>query len=188
MEEEFDVAGDGLKILQTSETVDTFFVSMTEEFKDINYYLPLKSVLDSTGSGDVVTILLNSNGGDLTTALTVSQWIKEANATVVAQLGPENSSAATMIPLFCDFVEVGRWSSFMIHSVCYQTGRDTQKRISDFVNFSDKYLKDVFTDVYNGFLTKEEIDNIIDNSKEMWMGPKEIYERMLKVKGENVIC
>lgn len=47
--------------------------------------------------------------------------------------------------------------------------------------FMDKSLNDAFKDFYSGFLTEEEMDEVIDG-RDLWIGPEEVRERWENVK------
>ena len=44
--------------------------------------------------------------------------------------------------------------------------------------FVDKNLNNAFTDYYGGFLTQQEIENVIDG-KDLWLGKEEVDRRWL---------
>jgi len=85
------------------------------------------------------------------------------------------ASAATMLSLSCDKLEVADHTSFMIHSSSGGISGKTHETKA-YMEFSDKNTRGIFKDVYKGFLTDKEINQVLDG-KDMWMGKEEVLNR-----------
>ena len=48
--------------------------------------------------------------------------------------------------------------------------------IVDYINFSDKSLKETFASIYEGFLSKKELDEVI-KGKDMWFTANDVRQR-----------
>ena len=79
---------------------------LMSEIYEPEVYNELCYTLEHT-SADYVRLVMNNGGGQLDSMLSIIDAIKRSNATVVAVLSGTVASAATMIALACDEVEVG---------------------------------------------------------------------------------
>jgi ATP-dependent protease ClpP protease subunit len=153
---------------------------LMSEIYEPEVYNELCYTLEYT-SADYVRLVMNNGGGQLDSMLSIIDAIKRSNATVVAVLSGTVASAATMIALACDEIEVADHTSFMIHS---SSGGTTGKHheTKAYMEFSDKNLENIFKDLYKSFLTDDEIAKVLEG-KDMWMGKKETLERFANMKG-----
>jgi ATP-dependent protease ClpP protease subunit len=138
---------------------------------------------------DIIKIHINSPGGVLTTAIQLMRCLEETEATVICSVEGECMSAATMIFLCADMVEVSNHSMFMFHNYSGGTfgkGGEMMDQLQYERSWSEKMLRDVYED----FLTEEEIGMMLNN-KDLWMTGDEVVERMtqkaekLKIKIAN---
>ena len=96
----------------------------------------------------------------------------------MARLTGTVASAGTIIALSCHDMEVEDFTSFMIHN--YSTGTQGKgHEIVDYINFTEKDLKKTFTQIYSGFLTTHEINEII-KGKDMWLSSEDVRKRWFK--------
>lgn len=127
-----------------------------------------------------VTLHLNTPGGYLHSAMMLVDAIKNAKAKTVAYLTGTVASAGTIIALSCDELIVSDHLSFMIHNYSGGiSGKGHEMKAQQ--EFSDKNLNSAFNDFYVGFLTPEEMSNIIDG-KNMWLTSKETRVRWARRK------
>ena len=148
---------------------------LMSEIYEPEVYNELCYTLEYT-SADYVRLVMNNGGGQLDAMLSIIDAIKKSNATVVAVLSGTVASAATMIALVCDEVEVADHTSFMIHSASGGTsGKNHETKA--YMEFSDSNLKNIFNDVYKGFLSTEEIEKVLEG-KDMWMNKEEVLNRI----------
>jgi len=83
-------------------------------------YIDMFDTIRNARDADIVKIYLNSMGGDLFTAIQFRRVMAETAATTVCSVEGACMSAATMIMLAADEVELSDNSSFMIHN--YSSG------------------------------------------------------------------
>lgn len=127
-----------------------------------------------------VTLHLNTPGGYLHSAMMLVDAIKNAKAKTVAYLTGTVASAGTIIALSCDELIVSDHLSFMIHNYSGGiSGKGHEMKAQQ--EFSDKNLNSAFNGFYAGFLTPEEMSNIIDG-KDMWLTSEETRVRWARRK------
>ncbi len=133
---------------------------------------------------DVIVLHINCFGGDLYTAIQFIRVMNECEGTIVASIEGACMSAATMIFLQADEVEISKHSAFMFHNYSGGTigkGGEMIDQLTYERSWSENLLKDVYAD----FLTQKEIESML-NGKDLWMNSDEVLHRMqLKVKKIN---
>jgi ATP-dependent protease ClpP protease subunit len=131
----------------------------------------------SASEEDDVQIILNTVGGNLSTALAFREALGVCNAQTTAIIMNECSSAGTILALSCQQVAVLDSAEFMIHTAKFGSGGNTNN-VKDHVDFTHKQVTKLIEDTYAGFLTKAEIEQV-KNGKEFWMDSAEIKIRLL---------
>lgn len=140
------------------------------EYRDLIY------CIDNLGQDDVLTLVVNSPGGFIHTACAIIDSINRTQGKIRAEVTGRCHSAATCITLSCHEIYISDYTSFMIHSATYGTIGKMHEVSHDYV-FNDNYLKDFIKDSYYGFLTPEEIDNVLQG-KDHWMRATEVRQRL----------
>ncbi len=163
----------------TSESGDiTAYIS--DQIDEAFVYNELCHKLRHAPVGSTATIHLNTPGGYLHSAMMLIDAIKSSKATTVAHLTGTVASAGTIIALSCDELIVSEHLSFMIHNYSGGiSGKGHEMKAQQ--EFSDKNLNTAFNDFYAGFLTPEEMVNIIDG-KDMWLTSEETRIRWARRK------
>ena len=87
-----------------------------------------------------------------------------------------NYSAAGLIALSCQNVEVGEFATLMCHNSQYGLGGYTTD-IKDRAVFEHKMISKIMHSVYRFFLSPEEIESVLMN-KTIWLDSDEIIERL----------
>ena len=126
----------------------------------------------------MIVFHINSYGGDLFTAIQFMRVLTETKANIVASVEGACMSAATLIFLTAKHWEISNHSMFMFHNYSGASigkGGEMYDQISHFKVWGDKLLKDV----YSGFLTPDEIKEILNN-KDVWMTGEEVSKRLKK--------
>jgi ATP-dependent protease ClpP protease subunit len=124
------------------------------------------------------SIRINSEGGDLFSALQLCRAIQESTATIVCSVEGICMSAATLIFLSGDRFEISDHTMFMFHNYSSGTigkGGEMYDQITHFRAWSEK----LFNSFYKDFLTKEEIKSILDN-KDIWLNADDVAARLSK--------
>ena len=149
---------------------------LTNTIEEPSEYNELCFRLKSASPAEIFTLVINTPGGILDSALMLVDAIKTSKAKVIAQISGTVASAGTIITLACDDVEVAPHTAFMIHN--YSGGLVGKgHELKAHQEFVDANLNNSFTDLYKGFLTPSEIKKVIDG-KDYWMNRDEVLERL----------
>jgi ATP-dependent protease ClpP protease subunit len=124
---------------------------------------------------DLITIHINSEGGQVHTALQLVDAIEESNATIVGSVSGMCYSAATFIFLSCERWEISEHASFLFHN--YRSGVIGKGgEMHDQITFERRWSESMIKAFYEGFLTTEEIKSILDG-KDLWMSREDVGAR-----------
>lgn len=151
---------------------------LDDEVTEVSDYRELISLLRYATENDVVRININNYGGHLTTCIAIVNAIRNCQATTIGSLTGVAYSAAGAILLACDVQEIGNHVGFMAHPANggdYGTLHQRQQSIKHTLEM----LRSLYEDVYEGFLSKEEIDSILKQD-DVWLNEKEIKSRLEK--------
>lgn len=134
------------------------------------------ALLAGVGYQDSVKFLITSVGGSLDTSNLLTKAIRETQAHTKAFIGSTCASAATAIALACKEWEIDSQSSFMIHTASFGAyGKTPDIEIE--VKHRGMMIRRWVQDTYEGFLTQEEIDRVIDG-KDYYFEGEELAERL----------
>jgi ATP-dependent protease ClpP protease subunit len=139
-------------------------------------YIEWFDQIRNAGANDVIVLHINCFGGDLYTAIQFIRVLQECQGIVVASVEGACMSAATMIFLQADEVEISNHSAFMFHNYSGGTigkGGEMIDQLTYERSWSEKLLKEVYAD----FLNEKEIESIL-NGKDLWMSSDEVTKRM----------
>jgi len=150
-------------------------VYITENLDEPSLYNELCALLRDASEAETVTLYLNTPGGMIDSAFMIIDAIKHTKAKVTAHLSGTVASAGTLIALSCHKLIVADHTAFMIHN--YSGGLQGKgHEMKAHQKFIDESLNKAFEDIYKGFLSSEEMIEIIDG-KDMWMGKDEVVAR-----------
>jgi ATP-dependent protease ClpP protease subunit len=141
-------------------------------------YVEWFDVIRNAGENDIVKIYINSYGGDLFTAIQFLRVLKDSAGPVVVSVEGACMSAATIIFLCADQIEVSEHSMFMFHNYsggAIGKGGEMLDQLIHERAWSEKMLRDIYED----FLTEKEISAMLDN-KDIWMDGEEVVKRLEK--------
>ena len=151
---------------------------LIDEIGEAKNFLKWYDILQSASEDDLVIIHINCWGGDVMTAVQLITQIKTCQANVVCQIESACCSAATMIALACDGLICYKHGYMMIHtSSGFTFGK--QSDIKKEEEFYNKWLETFFNETYKHFLTKKEIDSILDGH-DMWLVADDVVARFKK--------
>ena len=158
----------------SSKTLDAYITSdigLPIDYNELTYRIK------NAPSDYTINLHINTPGGVIDGALFIIDAINKTPAAVTAFLTGTVASAGTIIALACDNVVASAHLSFMIHN--YSGGMSGKgHEMKAHQEFVDKNLNNAFTDYYGGFLTIQEIENVIDG-KDLWLGKEEVDRRWL---------
>lgn len=167
----------GLPVYTTSSVSHQHVVYIDELITTSPKYRNVLFTLDNASGNDVVSFHLNTPGGNVDTTLQICNAIANTEAHTVAVCHGTVASCGTILALSCDETIILPNTTWMIHPLSWGLKGDT-KTIKNAVDFNTKQILRLCHEVYFGFLTEEEIDNMIENSTELWMDSEEVHERL----------
>ena len=139
-------------------------------------YTDWLDTIRNCNENDIVKIHINSPGGDLLTTIQLVRALQETLATVICSVEGQCMSAATLVFLQADIVEISEHSMFMFHNYSGGTiGKGGE--MYDNIVYERKWSERLFRDIYRDFLTEFEISSMLDN-KDIWMDGEEVTERI----------
>lgn len=148
---------------------------LTEAIDEPSFYNELCYLLENSVPSETIYLHINTPGGMIDSAFMIIDAIKASKARVVGKLSGSVCSAGTLISMVCDELEVADHTSFMIHNYSggiIGKGHEMKSR----QEFLDSSLNSAFRSFYSGFLTEDEMDEIIDG-KDYWMDKHEVLTR-----------
>lgn len=144
--------------------------------KSPSEYIKEYHLLRNASPLDDVKIYINSGGGDLAAALQFMRVMGECQAEITCSVEGECMSAATMIFLCGDAYEITPHSLFMFHN--YSGGIIGKGgEMYDQALFEREWSTKLLKDVYDEFLTTDEIEQLLEN-KNFWMHSDEVDLRL----------
>ena len=149
---------------------------LTGAIGDAKDYQDWNQMMRAASEHDVVYLHINSNGGEIFTAIQLMRTMQETQATVVASVEGMCMSAATLLFLTADVCEVSEHSHFMFHTYSSGNWGKGSDQLAN-VMADDKWARHLFNTVYKGFLDPKEMSAMIDG-KDLWMNPAEVGKRL----------
>ena len=155
-----------------------FTVYLDNEISRPSKYRNLVEFLDKAKPEDVFTLKLNGPGGYLDTCTQLIHAIQSTEATVVGELVGEICSAHANIFVACHTHIIHPYSVMMVHTItggAYGKGED----IIRMGNAANEVIKLMYADLFDGFLTEQELTDVLDNNKDLWfVGGDDIEARL----------
>lgn len=150
--------------------------------EDTDDYFDLFETLRTSNEGDVVRIVIDCYGGSVSVGYVIIQHIleaRQAGVDVIAVIGRNCASMATVVAMYCTDLELYPWSNMMIHSgseAHYGAMNECKKSIQFSLQEGEKDLRRD----YEHFLTPNEITHLIENSEPMLLDVDEIRTRWIR--------
>lgn len=157
-----------------------FEFNLDEDIKEPCYYRNLIEVLNNATEQDLVVLNINSGGGHLDSAISIIDALRNTRANTLAWISGSAYSAAGIIALSCQNLEVGEFATLMCHNSQYGLGGYTTD-IKDRAVFEHKMISKIMHSVYKHFLSVDEVEAVLSN-KTIWMDADEIVERFTKMQ------
>lgn len=160
--------------------VHEFYLS--GEIESSDEYISWFDTIRHAGENDVIKIYINSYGGDVFTAIQLMRALKETPASIVMSVEGACMSAATMVFLCGQAFEVSEHSMFMFHNYsggAVGKGGEMLDQLQHEKSWSERLLHKIYED----FLTKEEIESMLNN-KDIWMDGHEVVKRLESKKAK----
>ena len=149
---------------------------LTGRIEEADQYIAVFDMIRHATSEDVVKIYVNSPGGDLFTALQFGRAMGDSDATIIVSVEGQCCSAATIIALAADMVELSNHCVWMCHN--YSSGTFGKGgEMYDQMSFERTWSEGLFRDVYDGFLTDKEINAMLDG-RDIWLAADDVMKRL----------
>jgi ATP-dependent protease ClpP protease subunit len=163
---------DYVPIVKAGQHTDVYLTAGIEAPEDYNQ---LCYILERSFTSETITLHINNGGGYIDSGFMIIDALKKSAATVTAKLTGTVASAATIIALACDKVEIADHTAFMIHN--YSGGvQGKGNEMKAQMDFTHAGLQAAFKDIYGGFLTEDEMENVIAD-RDMWLTKREVEKR-----------
>lgn len=161
---------------QISSNIYTAFID--KGIGEPSNYRRLFHILRNAGENDIVRLHINTHGGMLSTGIALMNAILGCRAKTIGIVDFEAISAGTLPIMACDDVIMMPGSYIMIHHASFGTPRQTVSQIRDYIGFTVEHLDEIIENIYEGFLTEEEIYDVIENNKELYIKAEEVEQRL----------
>lgn len=154
-------------------------VFLNDEIYEPGAYNELCYTLENT-SADSVRMYMNNGGGQLDSMLSIIASMERCGCEITGVLSGTVASAATMIALKCDKLEVADHTSWLTHYYSGGTGGKGNE-IKAKHDFESIEIPKLFKQIHKDFLTPSEITRVIDG-KDIWLNKDQILERFARMK------
>lgn len=153
-----------------------FYIS--GEIETPECYIDMFDIIRHARQDDTVKLYVNSYGGDLFTGIQFLRVLSESAAEVIVSIEGACMSAATLLFLAADSVEITPHSSIMIHNYSSGTfGKGNEMHYQ--IQHERKWSEHLFREVYEDFLSDAEITAVLDG-KDIWLDSDEVLVRLQK--------
>jgi len=159
---------------------ELYRVYMLDEIGMPQDYAEVVELLQDLDETVTVEWFLNSPGGILSSATMILDALVNTKAKVIGKLSGLVASAATMLTMGFDEVEIAPYIEFLVHN--YSGGLSGKgNELKSQQAFVEKETAKLFKEVYKGFLTPGEVKKIMSD-QDIWMNKEEIEKRLAKRK------
>lgn len=162
---------------QETFTSTSYIINLDKDVTDPHHYREIVQTLLTMGENDVANWNINTWGGDLYTTIMLIDAIRQCQGSNygIVTLG---SSAGSFLALALDDCEVIPHGEMFLHEVQsgnYGSNSNQEKRILFMKEKQRRFIEDIYED----FLTKEEME-YIQNNGELWLSDEDCNERLEK--------
>jgi len=148
---------------------------LSGEISSPDNYIEWFDAIRNAKYDDTVKIYINSSGGHMDTALQFLRVLSETNAEVVCSIEGACASAATIIFLAADTLEVTPNSLFMVHNYSSGAFGKGNEMVSQ-IMFERTWSEKLFNAVYKHFMSAQEIKDVL-NGQDLWLDSDEVIIR-----------
>lgn len=168
-----------VSIETVTQSFDIIRVYLTDDgINEIGEHLEQIEAVRNATENDIVEIYtIACGGGYVNSIVPLCNAIASTPAHTVCFIEGHNSSAGTFPAMVCDSVEVGPYSSFMLHCASGGTGFGTMVNSAESAKFFEKQYGDLLEDIYYGFITPEEA-RMLHDGRELYLAADQIQERL----------
>lgn len=153
-------------------------VYISQNIGDPAIYIPLVQFFNSRAHGDVVHLHLNCYGGRLDAGIQIVTSIINSQAQVIAHLDGVAYSMAAVMFLACDGHYVSPYGKLMLHTYSGGGGGGKAPDQRAATAAIDETYALIVRDICIPFLTKREVKDMLENSRDLYFGHDEIIARL----------
>ena len=165
-----------LPIAVDSQVKHIYTIPLDEPIGPPSYYRDAVKAIQDANEGDICRVILNSGGGRMDGCSTILHALASTEATTVAEIHGDCYSAASLIALSCDIVQVGENANMLCHSARWGFVGKSEDVVSNALH-NKKISDQTMRRIYKHFLSEQEINEVIAG-KELWLDADEICERL----------
>ena len=171
-----NVSSDNVKKVYTqTQQINSYSVYLSGGVGAAEDYVDWLNILNTAEPEDTFTMHINSYGGYSATAIQLAAAMRNTQAEVHTSVSGNCCSAATMLLLAGDSMNVAPDIRFLVHNYSggiYGKGHEIHAQAS----FDEAWSKTLLENSYKYFLTQDEIDRVA-NGEDMWMDSDEVILR-----------
>jgi len=151
-------------------------VRIDEDIREVQYYSNVIERINELTENDELHVVINTGGGSLQSTLAIINAINNCQAEVTGIIEGEASSGGSAIALSCPSLAVSPYATLFIHAASGITGGKMPDHAAMF-SFNHKWQSEVLSDIYRGFLTDKELEEMF-NGKDFYFDADGIIERL----------
>lgn len=149
---------------------------LSGEITEADNYVDWFNQIRNTNENDLIVININSSGGSLFTAIQLMSVLEDSNAKKLINVEGACMSAATLILLCGDAYSISPFALFMFHD--YSGGVVGKGgEMKNQIDSQRKWSECIYRDVYEDFLTNEEIEGILKGT-DLWLHSDDVMKRL----------
>lgn len=154
----------------------SYTVFLDEDIGEPKKYRDLIHQLYTTSDNDEYNLVINSDGGDLSSALAIVEAIKNSESLVRAVITGKCHSAASIIALNCHEIVVTDSACMMTHTATYGSHGQVHN-VKSHTDFSTTFIHKILDTTYSGFLTGPELTDL-KKGVDVWLQADDIRKRL----------
>jgi len=154
-----------------------YVVLIEGEIGDIADFANLIELFAYATENDTILLQLFCPGGSMETTEYLCRRMDECAAKLIAEIGLTCASGASALAMHADEWHIYDSSTMMIHSCSYGTGYAKESDIHGMVDYTHKMNRDFVERTYTGFLTPQEMTDVLRNGHNMYFHADELRKR-----------
>ena len=171
-------ASDDMYVMQKDGN-NVYEVFLDKNITEPEAYRKLILYLNYATEQDTFIFHVNTNGGNLFSALEIYSAIKNTKADTIADIYRAYSAGA-VVALACKKIIINDFATMMIHNGTQSMGGDLLELRESSIFFK-KFNDDILEILFYDFLDMEEIESI-ENGKLLWLDEDQLFIRFTKMK------
>lgn len=150
-------------------------VTIDAGFEDVAQFAELVDYLNNACEGDIAHIKISTPGGALHSILPLMAAMRNTDAHIAMHVESDTASCGTILMMLADEVYINPYTTIMLHSASYGY-YNHQANMDAHVKHSTHMLESLMRDVYQYFLSEQEIARLLDG-KEIYLTDEDCYDR-----------